>query len=314
MAKEEDAKPVVLIAGPTASGKSVVARRLARACDGTIINADAMQVYCELRILTARPTAEEESEVPHRLYGMVPVATAYSVAQWLDAVRREIDAAWTGGRVPILVGGTGLYFRALERGLADVPTIPPDIRARVRRLLREEGPGALHRALARAVARRSAKVSPGDGQRLARALEVVEATGRPLGDWHADAANSPLEGARSLRLFLLPERGELTSRIDERFDAMLASGALEEVGALAARNLDPSLPALKAIGVPELTAAARRMLSISEAAAVAKAATRQYAKRQVTWARSNMISWEWVKEQHMQRSEALFFSFIRQKC
>jgi tRNA dimethylallyltransferase len=313
MTQEGEGRPVVLIAGPTASGKSAVARAIAKACDGVIVNADAMQVYRELRILTARPTPAEESEAPHRLYGTVSASTSFSVGQWLVAATSEIAAAWRSGRIPILVGGTGLYFRALERGLADVPSIPKDIRARVRNMMKENGPGALHDALARLSPGEAQRLSPADGQRLARALEVIEATGRPLADWHAQGAPLPLDGASVLRLFLLPGRGELIGRIDARFDAMIASGGLAEARDLAALGLDPALPAMKAIGIPELIAASRGMLSIDEAATIAKAATRQYAKRQVTWARSNMISWEWVREQHLERSEAHFFNFIRLK-
>jgi tRNA dimethylallyltransferase len=290
-----------------------VARAIAKACDGVIVNADAMQVYRELRILTARPTPAEESEAPHRLYGTVSASTSFSVGQWLVAATSEIAAAWRSGRIPILVGGTGLYFRALERGLADVPSIPKDIRARVRNMMKENGPGALHDALARLSPGEAQRLSPADGQRLARALEVIEATGRTLADWHAQGAPLPLDGASVLRLFLLPGRGELIGRIDARFDAMIASGGLAEARDLVALGLDPALPAMKAIGIPELIAASRGMLSIDEAATIAKAATRQYAKRQVTWARSNMISWEWVREQHLERSEAHFFNFIRLK-
>lgn len=275
----------LLIAGPTASGKSAEAARRALADGGVVINADAMQVYRELRVLTARPAPAEEAEVPHRLYGHAGGGAAYSVARWLEDARRAMEAAFAAGQMAIFAGGTGLYFRALEQGLAEVPAIPDAIRARWRTF-----PGDLHRELARRDPEGAAQLAPADRQRLARALEVFEATGRPLAEWHRAAAqHAPLAGVAVRRIYLDAERAELHRRADARFDAMLAAGAIEEARSII--DYDPELPIMKAIGVPELHAYLRGEVTLDEAARRAKTSTRHYIKRQTTWWRGQMRHW-----------------------
>jgi tRNA dimethylallyltransferase len=284
----------VLIAGPTASGKSALALALAREIGGTIVNADSMQVYGDLRVITARPTEEEERQAPHRLYGHVDAAENYSVGRWLadvEGVLRDVQAA---GRVPILVGGTGLYFKTLTGGLSAVPPTPDEIRARVRARMEAEGPTALHADLARRDPASAALLKPGDRTRIARALEVIEATGRSLQDWHREGLPPLLDPSRAVKVFLAPERDVLRRRIDARFDTMLAIGALDEVRRLAARGLDPLLPAMKAHGVPWLIRHLAGEISLAEAAEHGKNDTRRYTKRQFTWVRHQLPDWTWI--------------------
>jgi tRNA dimethylallyltransferase len=287
-------KRAVLIAGPTASGKSALAIALAERLDGTVVNADSMQVYRDLRIITARPTPDDEARVPHRLYGHVDAAENYSVGRWCADARAALDEIWREGRLPILVGGTGLYFKALTQGLSVVPPTPPDIRAAVRARCDAEGSTALHAELARRDPATAAKLKPGDRMRITRALEVLEATGRPLADWHRDGMPAMLDPDEALMVFLDVDRNELRRRIDARFDAMLAQGALDEVHALAARQLDPMLPAMKAHGVPWLRRHLAGEITLAEAAEGGKADTRRYTKRQVTWFRHQMPGWAWL--------------------
>ncbi|HEY6860155.1 MAG TPA: tRNA (adenosine(37)-N6)-dimethylallyltransferase MiaA [Pseudolabrys sp.] len=283
----------VLIAGPTASGKSALALELAERFGGVIVNADSMQVYRDLRIITARPTPEEEKRTPHRLYGFVDAAENYSVGRWCRDVAEVLKEARSQGRIPILVGGTGLYFKALTTGLAAVPPIPADIRAEVRSRLQREGPPALHAELARLDPATAQRVTINDRSRISRALEVVLATGRPLSDWHSEGLPPLIDSKRVAKIFISCERKELVHRIERRFAAMLKSGALEEVGRLAARGLDPSLPAMKAHGVPWLIRHLDGEISLEEAAAGAVMDTRRYAKRQLTWFRNQMEDWPW---------------------
>jgi tRNA dimethylallyltransferase len=282
----------VLIAGPTASGKSALALALAREIGGTIVNADSMQVYRDLRVITARPTRQEEAGVPHRLYGHVDAAENYSVGRWLadvGPVLREVRAA---GSVPVLVGGTGLYFKALTQGISAVPPIPEEIRAAVRARMQRDGPAALHAQLA---ARDPAtQLKPADRTRIARALEVLEATGRPLGAWHREGLPPLLAAPDAVKIFLAPERDELRQRIAARFDAMVGAGALDEVRALSARRLDPLLPAMKAHGVPWLIRHLAGEVTLAQAAEGAKNDTRRYTKRQFTWARHQLPDWTWM--------------------
>jgi len=283
----------ILIAGPTASGKSALALALAEAIGGTIVNADSMQVYRDLRIITARPTAEEEARAPLRLYGHVDAAENYSVGRWLADVAPVLDEVRASGRVPILVGGTGLYFRALTRGLSNVPPIQEDVRANVRRRMEAEGPAALHAEL---VARdpSSAALKPNDRTRIARALEVLVATGRPLSQSHDQGLPPLLDAAKAVKVFLAPERPQLRRRIDARFDTMLGAGALEEVRALAARKLDLLLPAMKAHGVPWLIRHLNGEITLAQAAEGGKNDTRRYTKRQFTWVRHQLADWTWM--------------------
>ncbi len=286
---------VILVAGPTASGKSALALALAEKRGGTIINADSMQVYRDLRIITARPTAAEEARVPHRLYGHVDAAENFSVGRWCREAAAALAAAERAGRAAIIVGGTGLYFNALTRGLAAVPPIPAAIRAEVRSRLARDGAAALHAELDRLDPAAAARLMPGDRARVTRALEVVLATGRPLKDWHEDDTPAVLDIARAAKVFLMPNRDELLRRIDARFDAMLAAGALEEVRALAARNLDPELPAMKAHGVPWLIRHLQGEITLAQAAEESKRDTRQYTKRQATWFRNQLPQFPWVE-------------------
>ena len=282
----------MLIAGPTASGKSGLALALAEQVGGTIVNADSMQVYRDLHIITARPAPEEEARVPHRLYGHVDAAENYSVGRWLADVRPVLDEVRASGRVPIVTGGTGLYFKALTQGLSAVPSVSADIRDSVRARLDAEGPAALHAELLRRDP--SSPIKPGDRTRIARALEVLEATGRPLSDWHREGLPPLIDVSHAVKMFLAPGRDELRQRIDARFDAMLDAGALDELRALAARQLDPLLPAMKAHGVPWLIRCLNGELSLDEAAQGAKNDTRRYTKRQFTWARHQLPDWTWT--------------------
>jgi tRNA dimethylallyltransferase len=284
----------VLIAGPTASGKSALALELAQKTGGVVINTDTMQVYRDLRVLTARPTPKEESAVPHRLYGYVDASVNFSAGAWVADAASVLTEARAQNRLPIFAGGSGLYFKALTRGLSAVPPIPPEIRESVRARLDRDGVEALHAELARHDAVSAERLKPRDRTRIARALEVVEATGRSLTDWHREGLPPILPPGEFTALFLSAEREALYARIDARFDAMLMAGALEEVAVLAARNLDPLLPAMKAHGVPALIRHLRGELTLEEAATIGRADTRHYAKRQFTWFRHQLPEFEWV--------------------
>jgi tRNA dimethylallyltransferase len=284
----------ILIAGPTASGKSALALTLAERLGGTIINADSMQVYRDLRVITARPSPDDEARVPHRLYGQIDAAENYSVGRWCADASAALTETWNAGRVPILVGGTGLYFKALTQGLSAVPPTPPETRAAVRARLDAQGVAALHAELARRDPAMAARLRPADKMRIGRALEVLEATGRSLADWHRDGMPALLDPGRAVSVFLTPDRAELYRRIDARFDAMLAAGALEEVRALDARRLDPLLPAMKAHGVPWLRRHLAGDLDLGEAAEGAKMDTKRYTKRQATWFRNQMPGWAFL--------------------
>jgi tRNA dimethylallyltransferase len=285
----------VLIAGPTASGKSALALELALSAGGIVINADSMQVYRDLRVITARPTLGEEARAPHRLYGHVDAAVNFSAGAWVSDAAKVLEEAQAEGRLPIFIGGTGLYFKALTAGLSVVPPIPAEVREDVRARLERSGVEALHAELTRRDPRAAERLNLRDRTRIARALEVIEATGRSLLDWHRDG-QPPLLPKDSFRaVFLAPERDELYARIDARFDAMLGAGALDEVERLAARGLDPLLPAMKAHGVPALIRHLRGELSLEEAATTGRADTRHYAKRQFTWFRHQLPDFEWAK-------------------
>jgi tRNA dimethylallyltransferase len=284
----------VLIAGPTASGKSALALTLAQALGGTIINADSMQVYRDLRILTARPTPQEEARVPHLLYGHVDAAENYSVGRWCVDASAALAAVERAGRLPIVIGGTGLYFKALTRGLAAVPPVPADVRAAVRARLAAEGVASLYAELGARDPATARRLMPGDRARITRALEVVLATGRSLAEWHAHGMKPALDPERAIKIFLAVDRAELYRRIDARFEAMLASGALEEVRALRRRGLDPALPAMKAHGVPWLIRHLAGEIDLAEAVAAGKRDTRRYSKRQATWFRHQLPDWAWV--------------------
>ena len=286
----------LLIAGPTASGKSSAALALAERFGTTIVNADSMQVYKDLRILTARPTLDEERLQPHRLFGVIDGAINFSVGRWARAAGEVL--ADIGEQPVIFVGGTGLYFKALERGLAQMPQVPEEIRERTRRDAEDVPTAALHERLARQDPRTAAGLRPTDRQRLLRALEIFAATGRPLSAWQDEPHTEPLlEAGRCLRLFLAPERDWLYRRIDARFETMMAMGALDEVRALGARQLDPALPAMRAHGVPWLLRHIAGEITLAEAMTGAQADTRHYAKRQFTWFRHQMPGWSFAAPQ-----------------
>jgi tRNA dimethylallyltransferase len=292
-----ESSKAVLIAGPTASGKSALALELAQKTGGVIINADSMQVYRDLRVITARPTPEDEAKVPHRLYGHVDAAVNFSAGHWVADAAAVLAEVRAQDRLPIFVGGSGLYFKALTRGLSAVPPIPPAIREGVRARLERDGVEALHAELAQSDPDTAERLKPRDRTRIARALEVVEATGRSLTDWHREGLPPLLPSGEFGALFLAPDRDQLYPRIDARFDAMLKAGALQEVAALAARHLDPLLPAMKAHGVPALIEHLRGEITLAEAAEVGRANTRQYAKRQFTWFRHQLPEFRWMKPQ-----------------
>jgi tRNA dimethylallyltransferase len=286
---------VILIAGPTASGKSALALELAAKLRGVIINADSMQVYRDLRIITARPSSAEEKRAPHRLYGHVDAAENYSVGRWFGEAAAALKDTLGQGQPAIVTGGTGLYFSTLTRGIAAVPPIPAEIRREVRDRLAAEGVAALHIELSKCDAATAARLQPGDRARVTRALEVVLATGRSLTQWHEDNTPARVDLARTAKVFLMPKRDELGLRIDARFDTMMATGALEEVRVLGARNLDPNLPAMKAHGVPWLIRHLNGEMPMAEAVAQAKRDTRRYTKRQATWFRNQLPQFEWVE-------------------
>jgi tRNA dimethylallyltransferase len=291
---DQAAKRAVLIAGPTASGKSALALALAEAFGGAIINVDAMQVYRDLRVVTARPTPQEEARVPYLLYGHVDAADNYSVGRWCVDASAALATVERGGRLPILAGGTGLYFKALTRGLAVVPPIPAQIRSAVRERLEREGIAALYAELSERDGATARRLMPRDRARVTRALEVVLATGRSLTDWHGQGMNPALDPQIAVKVFLDVDRAELYRQIDSRFDAMVTSGALDEVRALAGRRLDPALPAMKAHGVPWLIRHIRGEIDLAAAVDAAKRDTRRYSKRQATWFRHQLPDWTWI--------------------
>jgi tRNA dimethylallyltransferase len=284
----------ILIAGPTASGKSALAIRLAEQIGGRVVNADSMQVYADLRVLTARPTPEDETHAPHRLFGHVDGAENYSVGKWLADARRELDAARADGLTPVFAGGTGLYFKALTQGLSDIPPVPDDVRARVRGEAEGVAPDVLHARLAACDPASAARLRPSDPQRILRALEVFAATGASLTAFQGARRAPLLDASQCLCLFLAPERAALTARIDARFEAMMDEGALDEVSRLATRGLDAALPIMRAHGAPGLMAFLRGEISREEAVARGQRDTRAYARRQFTFARHQLPGFRWL--------------------
>jgi tRNA dimethylallyltransferase len=278
----------LIVTGPTASGKSALALAIAQRLGGSIINADSMQVYRELRVLTARPSESEEALVPHRLYGVRSAAEAGSVAWWRAEALSAMHAAHTAGRLPILTGGSGMYLAALTDGLVEIPDPAPDARAEARRLLAQQGPAALHASLSQVDPATAARLQPEDSQRVARAWEVWRGTGMGLAAWqnHRSAA-APWHFTAVL---LEPPRDALRAAIAGRFDIMLRNGVIDEVRSLLAMDLDPSLPAMRAHGVPELSAHLRGTLSLDEARRRTELVTAQYSKRQATWFRHHTLA------------------------
>jgi len=301
----------ILIAGPTASGKSSVALKLAQAYNGIIINADSMQVYRELRILSARPSTDDEAVASHCLYGTVPAAQAYSTGMWVEDVAATLETVWSQGRTPIIVGGTGLYFYALENGLSPVPDIPLEVREKWRETLAADGVAPLYEALKSLDYPMAEKLKPNDSQRIVRALEVMEATGVSLSQWHERDHSAPvLAGSDIVRLVVSVERQEIYRRCDRRLDTMVEMGGLDEVRDLLALKLDPRLPAMKALGVPQLGEYLKGEVALEKAIERTKTETRRYAKRQLTWIKRNMISWNHINEQQLEKINDKLLSFI----
>jgi tRNA dimethylallyltransferase len=289
-------KRALLIAGPTASGKSAMALDVAAQRNGIIINTDSMQVYRELRILTARPNEEEEAQAPHRLYGMMNGAHACSAKEWATLAENEIKIAWEHGQFPILVGGTGMYFKTLLEGMAEIPEINPNIRADVRLRAKVEGAEALHAELSKVDPSIADRLEPADSQRISRALEVFLSTGKPLSEWHKDTRPGFLDQYDQVgevdKIVLDWPRDVLYERCDKRFDMMIDQGALEEVEKLMAMQLDPTLPIMKSLGVPSLISYLQGNMSIDAALEEAKMLTRRFAKRQLTWFRNQFSDWK----------------------
>jgi tRNA dimethylallyltransferase len=283
-------RTALIVAGPTASGKSALALTLADRLGATVINADSMQVYRELRILTARPTPAEEAVVPHALYGVRPAREPGSAAWWRDEALAAMDAAWTAGRVPLLCGGTGLYFSSLIDGLSPMPPVSDAARQEARDTLKAIGPTALHTMLAAVDPATAARLRPTDSQRVARAWEIWRSSGRSLASWQADRPATQDTRYQFRAVLLDPPRELLREAIEHRFAAMLAAGALAEVQALIDLDLDLALPAMRAHGVPELAAYLGGKISIEEAARRVRLVTGQYAKRQMTWFRHHSLA------------------------
>ncbi len=304
----DDMRPI-LIAGPTASGKSGLALRLAEHLGGVVVNADSMQVYRELRVLTARPTLADEARVPHALYGFVAGAESYSAGRYAADAARAIGEARRTGRRPIIVGGTGLYFKTLTEGLSPIPAVAEDVRAHWRSVAAEKGAGHLHGELARRDTEMAQRLAAGDTQRIVRALEVLDTTGLSLAEWQRLPREPVLDLAATVPLVVAIDRAELGRRIDARFRQMLEEGGLDEPMQL--EGLDPALPVMAALGVRPLRRYLAGEVSLEEAISAGQAETRQYAKRQLTWLRSNMIAWTLLSTHEMEMSAADFASFIQ---
>ncbi len=304
-------KRALFIAGPTASGKSAFALKVAAAYNGTIINADSMQVYKDLSVLTACPDEAEQAVVPHRLYGFLDGAEVCSVAFWADTAMKEINRAWAEGRLPILVGGTGMYFKVLLDGIAKIPDIPDDIRATVREECSRFGSEVLHKELEEKDSATAARLAPGDSQRICRAIEVVRATGVPLSEWQKKTEPGPMQkhdlAGDVEKFILMPDREELYARCDRRFGLMLEQGGIEEVEALLKRNLSAELPVMRALGVPSLAMYLSGEAPLEEASEHAKMHTRRFAKRQLTWFRNQFSHWSSLNAQY---SESYFDKLV----
>ena len=303
---------VLIIAGPTASGKSAMAIDVAEHFTGTVINADSQQVYRELRVLSARPSAEDERRVPHRLFGVVDGRESCSAGRWVDMAVTEIEAAWGEGRLPIVVGGTGMYLQALTEGMSPIPDIPADVRDQARARYDELGAEAFHDEVAQLDPATAARLPVGDTQRLLRAWEVTTYTKRPLSDWQNEPRVPPLPAARFATIAIEPPRDQLYAAIDERFSRMVDLGALDEVRDLLALGIDAGLPVMKALGVPELAAFIRGETRLEDAINEAQKLSRNYAKRQLTWVRNQLRADHVVCAQYSQRFREEIFSFIHQ--
>lgn len=302
---------MLIVAGPTGSGKSALALDAAAALAGTVINADSMQIYRELRVLTARPSPADEARVPHRLYGVLSATERCSAGRWLAMARAAIGDVRAEGRLPIVVGGTGLYLRALTQGLAPVPAISAEVRAEAAAVWAQLGGDGFRAELAARDPDAAARWPASDRQRLQRAWEVVRATGRPLAEWQR-TGTAPAAG-QCVTLVLLPPREILYPALDARFLRMVQAGALEEVRELLAMRLDPSLPAMKAVGVRELAAHITGEQTLLAATAATQQATRRFAKRQMTWLRHQVSGDLVLPAQYSERIRQEMFAFIRRR-
>ena len=296
-----------LIAGPTASGKSALALRLAAASGGEIVNADSMQLYADLRLLTARPSPQEETRAPHNLFGIADAADGWSVGRWVRTASEVLGEIAARGRPAIVVGGTGLYFRALTGGLAEVPKVPAEVRQQAEAEYEAMGEAAFRDRLAAYDKPAALRIAPGDRQRLVRAWEVFAATETSLSDWQS-AGEPALPPGTWRAVALEPPRQALYARCDARLAAMVEAGALDEVRALAARDLDPALPLMKAVGYREFAAHLRGETDLPEAIAAAQQETRRYAKRQTTWMRGQMADWPRLTEMDADRQWRQFLA------
>jgi tRNA dimethylallyltransferase len=310
MSDAKEKSPPILIAGPTASGKSALAMAIAEHVGGVIINADSMQVYRELRILTARPSPEDETRVPHELYGFVPASEAYSAGRFVEDASAAIEKAQGEGRRPVIVGGTGLYFKALLEGLSPIPRIDDAVRECWRGEAERRGAAALHSELMARDAQMGARLAPADTQRIVRALEVLEQTGRSLADWQKVRGAPAVDEKEAVRLLVTIDRAELHEHADARFDRMIAEGAIEEARVLGGFGFDPDLPAMRAIGVRPLLSVLKGESVLEDAILAAKLETRQYIKRQETWLRRHMITWKPIDKKYMESSMQEIFAFI----
>ncbi len=309
----ELAFPVLLLAGPTASGKSALALAIAEKLDGTIINADSMQVYRELRILSNRPSAADEALVPHRLFGVLSATDECSAARWCALALTEIAVAHDAGRLPIVVGGTGLYLKALLEGLSPIPDAPAGLRSNLKRRLAEEGSVALHAELTRRDPTAANRLEPEDSQRVMRALEVLDATGRSITEFQAHSKVAPPSHLSFSTVLLRPPRDRLYARCESRLARMMEAGAIEEVRRLRTADLESGLPIMKALGVVEIGLFLDGLMPLERALKEAQQATRRYAKRQTTWFRTQIIADLVIETQDSESSEEQIFSFIRQK-
>ena len=304
--------PAILIHGPTASGKSALAIELARKLGGEVINADSMQVYRDLQVISARPTEEEMAGVPHHLFGHVDAATRYSTGEWLEAARSVLKRLQRQNKHAVIVGGTGLYLLALTQGLSDIPPVPDDIRAEVRAIADTEGADGLRTRLAPHDPDLAERLGTGDKQRLARAYEVWLATGRPLTDFQSERQPPVLKEGEWTGFALTPPRTALYKKIDRRFEGMLMQGAVEEARALVARDLNPELPAMKALGMPSIAAFVRGEISAEEAAESAKRESRRYAKRQFTWIGRQFPFWPRIPSPEIGDRLRVIFALYRE--
>ena len=304
--------PAILIHGPTASGKSALAIELARKLGGEVINADSMQVYRDLQVISARPTEEEMAGVPHHLFGHVDAATRYSTGEWLEAARSVLKRLQRQNKHAVIVGGTGLYLLALTQGLSDIPPVPDDIRAEVRAISDTEGAEGLRARLAPHDPDLTERLGTGDKQRLARAYEVWLATGRPLSDFQSERQPPVLKEGEWTGFALTPPRTALYKKIDRRFEGMLMQGAVEEARALVARDLNPELPAMKALGMPSIAAFVRGEISAEEAAESAKRESRRYAKRQFTWIGRQFPFWPRIPSPEIGDRLRVIFALYRE--